>query len=303
MDEPKWKKFEKLVYEIQKELTGDAAVKLNDSIPGVDSKTDRQIDISIRKSVGPYAILIVVDCKDHSVPLDVKEIESFAGMVKDVRANRGALITSTGFTEAALNLARNHGIDTFRLIDTESVDWKSYAEITCLLQRKFLHSYNVGFHSVPMKHWEIPTSFVELNRLEFGAIDGTRQGTIPEIIYGKWNDQAIPREPGTHLVVLGDHLVSRFRGIESHQKITANIVVKAEFFFGPLPVKLRGFQDMQTGGVMTRTFTTDAIEFHKIETGQEKNWKRIDDPDQLAVLKPQITLEYFDAYTDEALGR
>ncbi len=71
-----------------------------------------------------------------------------------------------------------------------------------------------------------------------------------------------------------------------------------EFYFGPLPVKLRGVQDLQTGSLTTRTVTTDIIDFYKIHTGQDKNWKRIDDPDQLAVLKPMMTLVYFDGYSE-----
>jgi hypothetical protein len=54
-------------------------------LPGVDSKTARQIDISVRKRTGQYSILIVIDCKDHAEPIDVKDMEAFAGMVKDVR--------------------------------------------------------------------------------------------------------------------------------------------------------------------------------------------------------------------------
>ena len=64
MEEPKWKRFEKLAYEIQKEFAGDAEVKLNDSILGVDSQIERQIDISVRRRIGQYPILIVIDCKD-----------------------------------------------------------------------------------------------------------------------------------------------------------------------------------------------------------------------------------------------
>lgn len=302
MDEPRWKRFEKLAYDIQKELVGDAEVKLNDLIKGVDSKADRQIDIAIRRQVGPYPILIVIDCKDYAVPLDVKDVESFAGMVKDVRANRGALIVSSNFTEAALNLARNHGIDTFRLVDTESVDWKSYAAIPCLLERTYLHSFSFRFESVGMEHFEIPISLDELNKLEFFSVDGARQGTLREMIQRKWDKAEMPREPGEHKISIADHLVSRFRDIESHQKISAFARVNKEFYFGPLPIKLRGLQNMQTGGVITRTVTTDFIEPYKIETGQDKNWKRIDDPGQLAVLKPMITLAYFDIYSDDAVA-
>jgi len=297
--QPKWRKFEKLAYDIQKELVGDADVKFDDSILGVDSKVGRQVDISIRKQVGPYPILIVIDCKDLSARLDVKDVEAFAGLVKDVRANRGALIVSSGFSEAALTVARNHGIDAFRLVDTESVDWKSYVAIPCLLDRTFLHSYSFQFGSVGMLHWEIPINQQELMALEFSLPDGTPMGTLEAIIRRKWDKAQMPREAGHHTVLLADHLITKFRGIESHQKITAFAHVQQRFYYGPLPVKLRGLQDMHTGGLITRTLTTGSIEPKKLETGENKDWKQIADPSQLAILKPAITLSYFDCYSDD----
>lgn len=298
MNEPKWRKFEKLAYEIQKELAGDADVRFDDSIPGVDSKVDRQIDITIRRHVGPYPILIVIDCKDFTTPLDVKDVETFVGLVKDVRANRGALIVSSGFSEAALNMARNHGIDAFRLVDTESVDWKSYAAIPCLLDRTFLHSFAFQFASAGMLHFEIPYAQEELMALEFSLPDGTPMGTLKKMIKRKWDKAEMPREPGDHRVLLAEHLVTKFRGIESHQKITAIAHVEKRFYYGPLPVKLRGLQNMQTGNMITREFTT-VIEPRQFESGENSDWKQIDDPSQLAILKPTITLAYFDCYSDD----
>src|SRR5437879_6033745 len=92
--QPKWKRFERLAYEIQKEFASSAKVTLNDSIMGSDSKTSRQIDISIREQIGQYSILVVIDCKDHKEPVDVKGVEEFSGLVRDVRANKGAMISS-----------------------------------------------------------------------------------------------------------------------------------------------------------------------------------------------------------------
>src|ERR1700722_19676394 len=141
--DPKWKRFEKLAYEIQREFAGSATVTLNDSIQGIDSKVSRQIDISVRQNVGQYPILVVIDCKDYKDPVDVKAVEEFGGLVRDVRANRGALISSNGFTETAINVARNHGIDTYRLVDTESVDWKSYVAVTAFFERTFIRSFQI----------------------------------------------------------------------------------------------------------------------------------------------------------------
>lgn len=86
----------------------------------------------------------------------------------------------------------------------------------------------------------------------------------------------------------------------AHSKVEAIAHVVTEFYFGPLPVKLRGLQDVQTGGVITRTVTTDFIEPAKIERGEDPNWKKIDDPAQLAVVKPAIHLSYFDVYSEDA---
>ena len=152
-----------------------------------------------------------------------------------------------------------------------------------------------------MEHFEIPISPDEQNSLEFFSVDDTKRGTLRAMIERKWDKAEMPRESGDHVVPIGDHLITRFRGIESHQKIDAMVRVNRNFYFGPLPVKLRGLQNMQTGGVITRAVTTDFIEFYKIVTGQDNNWKRIDDPSQLAVLKPTITLGYCDVYSDEAV--
>jgi len=91
----KWKRFEQKAFEIQKSIShGSADVKFNDVILGVDSKTERQIDISIRANVGSYSILIIVECKDYKTPVDVTAVEGFVGVVRDVRANKGVMISA-----------------------------------------------------------------------------------------------------------------------------------------------------------------------------------------------------------------
>ena len=123
MTDPKWKRFEKLVHLIQKELAGDADVILNESVRGQHSNTDRQIDICIRKRVGQFDVLIAIECKDHRVLLDVTVVGEFATKVRDIRANKGAIVSSSGFTDAPITMASNYGLETFLLVDTESKDW------------------------------------------------------------------------------------------------------------------------------------------------------------------------------------
>src|SRR4030081_1271159 len=99
VQEKKWKRFEKLVYDIQKDFAGTTAtVTHKDYIMGVDSKVEREIDISIKQQVAQFPILVAIDCKDYADPVDVKAVEEFAGLANDVRANKGVLVSSNGFT-------------------------------------------------------------------------------------------------------------------------------------------------------------------------------------------------------------
>jgi hypothetical protein len=297
MQEPKWKRFEKLVYEIQKDFAGDAEVKLNDSILGVDSQTERQIDISVRRRVGQYSILIVIDCKDYAESIDVKDMEAFAGMVKDVRANKGAMIVSSGFTEAALTLARNHGIDTFLLVDTASVDWKSYAALSCLLERTHLKSYSLevsGFGYILL-----PQSIMELSELELRTSDGTAIGSSISIIRKMWDRAEIPRKPGQHDVTIGKNLRIIYQEVESRIDVSASAIVATEYYYGSLPIETRGLLDPQSGAILSKKIQTHGIEPRRIEAGLEGGWKKIEDPSQLSVLRPHFMLSYYDAYSED----
>ena len=52
---PKWKKFEELVAKVQREVSPEAIVTLNDKIRGKITRTVRQVDISINISVHVHA--------------------------------------------------------------------------------------------------------------------------------------------------------------------------------------------------------------------------------------------------------
>jgi hypothetical protein len=292
-DAPKWKRFERLAYEIQTEFAGSATVTLDDSIQGVDSKTSRQIDISVRQNIGQYSVLIVIDCKDYKNPVDVKSVEEFAGMVRDVRANRGALISSNGFTEAAINVAKNHGIETFRLVDTESVDWKSYAAVTALLERTFVRGFQLEF--VATGRFVLPYAAEELADLALKSGDGSDLGTAKTILHKKWDAQEIPHEPGAYEVLVGKSLVINYRDVTSTVDVSATVIVGREFFLGPIPISVRGLHDEQRGGIITRKVRTDMIDPHLIEQGNVPGWTKLEDDSHLAV-KVTMRLAYSNLY-------
>jgi Restriction endonuclease len=90
---PKWKQFEDLVAEIQRELTPDAKVSRNVKRKG-RSGTDRQIDVLVQARVGQFEFTIVIECKHHKVPIDITDVEAFISKVEDIGATKGAMVVS-----------------------------------------------------------------------------------------------------------------------------------------------------------------------------------------------------------------
>src|ERR1035438_2870645 len=130
MAEPKWKRFERVVHDIHSQFAPEGAtVTMDDKIVGSESGVERQIDVSIRVNIAGYDILIVIECKDQGRPIDLTEMGSFTSLVKDVNANKGVMISSSGYTEAALNMAKARSIEIRTYVDTESTDWRSEVAI------------------------------------------------------------------------------------------------------------------------------------------------------------------------------
>lgn len=291
---PKWKKFEDLIYNIQKDLSKDSQITPNDHIYGQDSKTTRQIDISIKRTIGQFSILIIIDCKDYSEPVDVKDVETFIGLVKDVRANKGAIVSSSGYTPAAIELAKTHGIDTLRHVDTKSLDWKTYAAVPVHLERTFLKGYQftfTNFDSLPLSITNINPAYLEihdsLNR---------RLGFIKDIIAKKWNIEEIPHNPGEVEITIGQGVIINTTDGKYKTDISVKLTVAKEHYFGPLPIETRGFYNEQTGSFSTRQIITDKLEPYLIETGQVEGWHKIEDPSKLAI-QPVISAGYSDHMT------
>ena len=100
-----WKSYEKEIFEIFKSEHPEAEVTINARRPGRYSKTERQCDVLIEDYVAGNRITIVVDGKFFNSKVDVKEVDSFIGMLDDIGAHKGLLITQVGYTDAALNRA------------------------------------------------------------------------------------------------------------------------------------------------------------------------------------------------------
>lgn len=117
-----WKKFERLVALLTSEEYDEKSFTVipNARITGYISKRKRQIDVLIEYRFDcDLNKRIIIDAKNKKRPIDIKEVESFEGLMKDVNAKRGFLVCASGYTKAALVRAQEHiGI---KLISAEQI--------------------------------------------------------------------------------------------------------------------------------------------------------------------------------------
>jgi hypothetical protein len=248
----KWKRFEQLAAEIQREISPDAEVSTNQQIAGKRSGQSRQIDIVVKQKVGQFEILIIIDCKDYKHPLDVRDVESFIGMVEDIGAHKGALISVKGFTGAAVARAKDA---------------------------------NVVFEAIPSKPFLIRP--INWNEMPLFKEDGTLIDYIRNLVLDRWEDGAIPATIGTHekVPLTAEDTCTEVDGKLYPVKVLVNAVVTEEMRFGNVPiVELRGFKDAVKDTVLTKGFTTDFLDKQTIHS-----WPVVASKKDLAV-KPILIL-------------
>ena len=97
-----WKAYEAYVSGSLKRRFPHAEIKTNQKMPGKKSGVIRQIDVlvSVREPV-------VVDCKCYRRKVHVKDVEAFLGMLDDLCVEFGILVTTRGYSKAALSRAKN----------------------------------------------------------------------------------------------------------------------------------------------------------------------------------------------------
>jgi hypothetical protein len=105
---PLWKAYERQIYEaLKSNAAKDAEVTFDcggtQRLRGRFSRVDRQIDVLVRGTFAglPTMHTMIVDCKLFNRKLAVTHVEAFTGLVADVGAQFGLLITCKGFSQAA----------------------------------------------------------------------------------------------------------------------------------------------------------------------------------------------------------
>lgn len=118
----KWRQYERLIARLTTEdYDNNYTVIPNARIKGFISERKRQIDVLVDYRFDTkLSRRVIFDAKYRKRPIDIKDVESFEGLMKDVNAQRGFIICANGHTASALRRAQEHiGI---RLVPAERID-------------------------------------------------------------------------------------------------------------------------------------------------------------------------------------
>ena len=110
-----WEQYEadvERVIQILSRSQPDTTIERNVKLDGPDGL--RQIDILMRGVMGPFELTTIIDCKHYSKRVNVTTVDAFHSVMRDVRANNGAIVSRKGFTGSALRKASRLGINLLR---------------------------------------------------------------------------------------------------------------------------------------------------------------------------------------------
>ncbi len=119
-----WRDYERYIHKRLRTMYPRCDLRHDVKLEGKISEKKRQIDIYARGKVSGFDIDVVIDCKHFSKNVDIKVVESFLSLVRDVGASKGVIITNEGYTNGAEARARNDSHD----VDLRIIEFDELAE-------------------------------------------------------------------------------------------------------------------------------------------------------------------------------
>jgi hypothetical protein len=178
-----WKEFEAIVARLQRTFNKAGTVTCDEKIRGKISGRPRQIDICIRTTIGTENVLIIVECRKLNRKVDVRAVEAFAGVMKDVGAQMGIMVSTAGFSKAAYRRAAGENVSLYRYKDTLKEAWPSGLETNVLLEIWELTAIEARFILADGTE-ELITSDEELH---FFGRDGKQLGGFATVLRKIWD--------------------------------------------------------------------------------------------------------------------
>jgi hypothetical protein len=117
-------------------------------IIGRRSDSPREIDVTIRGTVGSATVLVMVECRDRDGTQGVGWIDQVVGKREDVGADKAVVVCSAGFSEPAIRAAQAVGIELrtmTQLSESDLLPWvdPSFMSVDVDLRKSHLVGCNL----------------------------------------------------------------------------------------------------------------------------------------------------------------
>lgn len=222
-------------------------------VQGKLSEVGREVDVQL---VDPNQYdFVAFECKDHARPIDVPFIEAFSTKLIDIGAERGAMVSNSGYTEGAIKMASKLGIDTLALVDTGDAAIKTQVAATTLVRDLFVQGIGVGLAAAG----KLPTNADELILTNRHG----RERPASEVVQRAWSERQIPHAPGDHPLPLVRWGFREWHTPESKGAIPGLDIwvrIAERCHVGGLAVRnSEGLYNVRTGTYETKSFITEGL--------------------------------------------
>lgn len=150
----KGKDLELLVAQLESYIDADVRIKSPDYIEDRLTKKKREVDISLRKSVGSVEILVVIECRDRKSVEDTTWIEQLATKHRDIQANKVIAVSSNRFTKEAIQKANAYNIDirTVKELTLDDISsWFTGGTLELITRMAYITHVRIGLDIIDKK--------------------------------------------------------------------------------------------------------------------------------------------------------
>ena len=124
---PLWREFEQLVARVEQVMAGDRVkVTSPDRVRSLLTGRRREVDASIRTTIGSSEILVTVECRRRSATQDVTWLEQLGCKKQAIGAARTIAVSSSTFSSDAIRVAEYYGIDLRNLSEISDADMRNW---------------------------------------------------------------------------------------------------------------------------------------------------------------------------------
>ena len=119
-------RFQQLVFLIQHQLGGGAAVTESKMLPDRRSGAPVEVDVVVEGQIGGVALVIGIEVTAGGRRATVEWVNEMLGKHQDLPIDKTVLVSRAGFTPRALAKSTAHGAEALSLTDATARDWATW---------------------------------------------------------------------------------------------------------------------------------------------------------------------------------